>query len=160
MKIKVERCTKSFRLTFPRGEQESISNPDNDWWNRKAATQALNIAENVYGMKRAHIRFDVVNSYIEYNSIPDYETGGTDERGYPVCAPGTTWFNPNPPPAIGARVKANFNKLGEATVTGYFTEGKYLGLLVKFDNPPAWYVKQNKGNQTGHLFGPEFELIG
>ena len=61
MKIKVERCTKSFRLTFPCGGREYITNPDNDWWDREAATRALNLAENVYGLKRANVRFHLVN---------------------------------------------------------------------------------------------------
>lgn len=62
------------------------------------------------------------------------------------------------PPAIGTEIMATMNGLGAATVAGYFVERGFLGLLVAFKNPPEWYVKQNRGNPPGHLFGPEFKL--
>jgi len=51
------------------------------------------------------------------------------------------------------------NALGSADVVGYFSKGDYLGLLVEFDSPPDWYIKQNKGNVVGHIFGPEFKPL-
>jgi hypothetical protein len=70
---------------------------------------------------------------------------------------GTKWSGKNPPPAIGSKVAANFNNLGRGTVTGYFEEGGWLGVLVQLDNPPSWYVKQNNGNVIAHIFGAELD---
>ena len=61
------------------------------------------------------------------------------------------------PPAIGARVKCYMNGLGWGTVTSYFVEHGWFGLLVKFDAPPKWYTDQNKGNPPGHIFGVDLE---
>lgn len=60
-RIKVESCWGggerfSFRLTFPDGSRESISG---DTWTRKTASQALDIAEHVYGYDRRNVRFEV-----------------------------------------------------------------------------------------------------
>ena len=59
MRVKVERCSKGFRLTMPNGGREFISYQDNhgDWWCRAYATQALNLLENVYGYARRAISF-------------------------------------------------------------------------------------------------------
>jgi len=61
------------------------------------------------------------------------------------------------PPAIGTRVKVNFNELGYGTVTGYFVEGEWFGVQLKPEAPPAWWVKQNKGKDVTvyHVFGAE-----
>ncbi len=60
MKIKVEACWNGhqtqFRLTNPKGERETITA---FYWDRDAAKRALNLYENVYGYKRANIRFEV-----------------------------------------------------------------------------------------------------
>lgn len=101
-------------------------------------------------------------SYQEFAELPDYVPGVRDENGKPLegdPAGPARWFNPEPPPAVGARVRANFNKLGYAKVIGYFVEELYLGLLVEFEDPPEFFKKQNKVNK-GHLFGPEFDLKG
>lgn len=66
------------------------------------------------------------------------------------------WVNEAPPPAIGAEILVTINSCGPAIVTGYFVEGGWLGLRCRLTNPPAWHVKQNKGNPNGHVFGPEF----
>jgi len=97
-------------------------------------------------------------SYQEFETPPDYETGHWQD-GKPIMGAGVTWFNANPPPPIGARVRANFNKLGAGEVVGYFVEDGFLGLLVKLEDPPAWHVKQNGRGVKAHLFGPEFEAI-
>ena len=97
-------------------------------------------------------------SYQEFTSRPDYQTGHWD-NGRPVMGASATWFNANPPPAIGAKVRANFNKLGTGEVVGYFVEDGFLGLLVTLDNPPDWHIKQNGRGVKAHLFGPEFEPV-
>ncbi|MFZ3482053.1 hypothetical protein [Sphingomonas sp. 3-13AW] len=65
------------------------------------------------------------------------------------------WTGATPPPAIGAAIVATINGCGPAIVTGYFTQEGYLGVLCDLLAPPAWHVRQNKGNPRGHLFGPE-----
>lgn len=70
----------------------------------------------------------------------------------------TSWGNDAPPPAIGARVKVNFNGFGAGTVVGYFIEEHYLGLEVTVDEQPAWHRNQG-GTNPIHIFGPEFETI-
>lgn len=60
MIVKVEQCWGGkdlyFRLTLPDGSRESIQK---DTWDRKAATEARNLLENVYHLKRQNIRFQV-----------------------------------------------------------------------------------------------------
>jgi hypothetical protein len=62
------------------------------------------------------------------------------------------WSATFDPPAVGARVR---NRLGAATVTGYFVQDGWLGLIVLFDEPPAQYLKQWGGNMPVHVFGAE-----
>lgn len=63
MKVKVERCINYFRLTWKTNDWENreiISYHDDDaGWNRRYASEALDLLENVYGLCRANIRFDV-----------------------------------------------------------------------------------------------------
>ena len=57
MKIRVEQCYNGefcFRLTF-NGHRETVTA---DRWNRTVATQAKNLFENVYGLRRKNIRFE------------------------------------------------------------------------------------------------------
>jgi hypothetical protein len=100
-------------------------------------------------------------NYQEFPALPEFAFGERDAAGKPINdrAWPPKWFNPNPPPAKGARVRANFNRLGFAVVTGYFVEENFLGLLVRFEDPPEFFKKQNRVNK-GHLFGPEFDLKG
>lgn len=58
-------------------------------------------------------------------------------------------------PALGATVRVRINQIGHATVTGYFVEDGYLGLLVRPIKPPPWYVKQNGRDAECHVFGAE-----
>ena len=61
MKIRVERCSGGkFQLTFPCGTREFIQNPQNGFWSRSHATDALNLISQFYGVERRSIRFDVV----------------------------------------------------------------------------------------------------
>lgn len=64
-----------------------------------------------------------------------------------------------PPPAIGDFVNVRINGLGRAEVVGYFSEGDYLGIRVRYSTPPAWYVKQNGGNVEGGVYGAEISPI-
>jgi hypothetical protein len=59
------------------------------------------------------------------------------------------------PPAIGDFIRVRINGLGRAQVTGYFSDGGFLGVTVRYSTPPAWYVKQNRGNVEGGVFGSE-----
>ncbi len=97
-------------------------------------------------------------TYQEFTTLPEYQTGHWQDK-MPVKTGDVTWFNANPPPPIGAKVRATINRLGTAKVIGYFVEEGYLGLLVTLDNPPDWHVKQNRRNIKAHLFGPEFEPV-
>lgn len=66
------------------------------------------------------------------------------------------WMSDRAIPAIGERVEANMNGLGWGECVGYWAEEGYLGVMVKFDDPPAWYLKNCDGkNDPGVLFGPE-----
>jgi hypothetical protein len=63
------------------------------------------------------------------------------------------WSNTLQPPAVGDRVDVRMNGFGPGTVTGYFTEFGYLGVYVKVDRLPDWYVKQNKGKEKDANYG-------
>lgn len=92
----------------------------------------------------------------EHDAVPDYETAIWDGTTF-TNAPGVTkWSGTEPPPAIGSEIVVTINNCGPAVVTGYFTHGGFLGLRCRLLNPPAWHVKQNKGNPNGHVFGAEF----
>lgn len=62
-------------------------------------------------------------------------------------------------PAIGARVKINFNKLGTGTVVAYFTEHGFIGVEVALEDQPCWHRKQNGANCNTLVFGKEFTVI-
>ena len=95
----------------------------------------------------------MTKEYKEWNHCPPYVALG--EPGY-ADAP-FRWSNTKPVPDIGDAVKANINGLGTGVVTGYFTLHGYVGILVRLDNPPDWYVKQNEGNKPGELYGAEID---
>ena len=101
-------------------------------------------------------------SYKEYTEVPAYELA-VYENGLPSNKPPEgvlIWAGKNgAPPPVGETVNVTMNALGSADVVGYFSKGDYLGLLVEFDSPPDWYIKQNKGNVVGHIFGPEFKPL-
>lgn len=63
------------------------------------------------------------------------------------------------PPAIGERVQVTFNQLGTGTVTGYFVEAGFLGIILKADNRPDWHKKQNPNCDLYHVFGAEIAPI-
>lgn len=62
MKVTVERCINYFRLTWNHQGKYyrdiiSYRDPDDTWWDRKYATEALNMLEQDYGLTRRNIRF-------------------------------------------------------------------------------------------------------
>jgi hypothetical protein len=97
-----------------------------------------------------------VSSYKEYSEVPAYEQA-VYKDGLPVKSEALIWAGKVPPPPVGEKINVNMNSLGNGDVVGYFSLEGYLGLRVQLDNPPDWYIKQNKGNSVGHIFGPEFK---
>jgi hypothetical protein len=80
------------------------------------------------------------------------------------------WVSHYPPPKIGDRVKITFNKFGSGEVVDFRIVDGFLGMFVKLDNPPKWYINQcrhlerstfSEGNDPnfGIFFGTEFEPI-
>jgi hypothetical protein len=57
---------------------------------------------------------------------------------------GVMWSGAVEPPAVGDRVLVTVNGLGPGAVTGYFIEHGWLGVYVRLDSPPDWWVKQNE----------------
>ena len=96
--------------------------------------------------------------YQEFDSVPAYETAISSGSTFTNAPGALKWSNPEAPPAIGTEIVVTINNCGPAVVTGYFTQGGFLGLRCKLHSPPEWHVKQNKGNPHGHVFGPEFRL--
>lgn len=60
MTVKVEACWNGRdmcqRITMPDGSRETIRR---DAWDRKAASEAIDLLEHVYGFGRRNVRFDV-----------------------------------------------------------------------------------------------------
>jgi len=63
------------------------------------------------------------------------------------------WSGKEPVPAIGERVIVTMNRLGPGTVEAYFIEDTFLGVYVKLENPPEWWIKQTKGKTFGRRTG-------
>lgn len=65
-------------------------------------------------------------------------------------------------PDIGERIHVIMNDFGWAEVVSYKdyagTDDTFRALVVQFENPPAWYIKQNQGNVLGVVFGQEIDL--
>ena len=104
---------------------------------------------------------DVTMRYQEHRTLPDWVSAQWNTAGHPLNeheAP--LWSGEVPPPTIGARVRVKINGFGSGTVRGYFTEGCWLGVLVKFDAPPTWWVEQNPNQPPGHVFGIEIAPLG
>jgi len=63
------------------------------------------------------------------------------------------WSGNNPePPAVGEAVRCH---LGKGLVQGYFVEQGFLGVKVRLDNPPKWFIRQNGKLCPACLFGAE-----
>jgi hypothetical protein len=54
------------------------------------------------------------------------------------------WSGKLPLPEIGDRVYATCNSFGPSTVTGYFTQGRWIGITVMPDKCPEFYLNQNR----------------
>jgi hypothetical protein len=96
-------------------------------------------------------------NYQEFSDLPEAWTRAK-WKGHKVIneADPMKWSGRVDPPKVGDKVTLYMNDFGTGTVQNYFVEYGWLGILVKLDNPPAWYVKQNKGNAgnpPAHFFG-------
>lgn len=99
-------------------------------------------------------------SYQEYQEVPIYVQAIYKDGMVANAKDGAlVWAGKVPPPPVGEKVHLTINSLGEAAVVGYFSQDGFLGLRTKLDNPPDWYLKQNKGNVVGCVFGPEFKPL-
>lgn len=72
------------------------------------------------------------------------------------------WSGASAPPALGDRVRVAINRMGYGTVTGYFEEEGFLGLMVRLDALPAYLVRQRRMDGKApsdpvHVFGAELE---
>jgi hypothetical protein len=99
-------------------------------------------------------------SFTKLDTLPAWELATLGADGFTVApkdgqAPVWSGRAFDTPPAIGERIKVRMNGLGHALVVGYFTEGGYLGVRVKYESPPEWFVRQNGGNVEGAVFGAE-----
>lgn len=69
------------------------------------------------------------------------------------------WSGKLPPPAIGSKVRINFNELGRGTVEGYFVEAGWFGIRVRLSREPGWRKKNSAARgKPALVFGPELEL--
>lgn len=66
------------------------------------------------------------------------------------------------PPAIGDQIKVSMNGLGDGKVVDFFvakgSSGNWLGVKVKLDNPPKWFIANCNGNiEPAEVFGAEIK---
>jgi hypothetical protein len=64
-------------------------------------------------------------------------------------------------PDIGEAVDITVNKTGPGTVVGYFYEYGYAGVIIKPNNPPAWWEAQDAESVLAGVcgvFGAETSL--
>lgn len=61
-----------------------------------------------------------------------------------------------PVPDVGTVVNVTMNGLGLATVLSHHVVEGWLGVMVRFHNPPEYYTRQNHGaNPPGLVYGAE-----
>jgi hypothetical protein len=70
------------------------------------------------------------------------------------------WSGYREPQPIGGKVRVHVNGLGPGTVTGYWSQAGYLGVMVKLESPPKWYDDQRirdgrDRDAPCHVFGAE-----
>lgn len=67
------------------------------------------------------------------------------------------WSSKLPLPAVGDRVYMAINQIGYGEVKAYADCHGWLGILVKPEDPPEWWVKQNQNVLDGLccVFGME-----
>lgn len=96
-------------------------------------------------------------NYQEFTTLPAWTRAVWKDGKVVNATDPFKWSGSGDPPAIGATVKIYMNKLGTGTVTGYFVEYGWFGVLVALDEPPDWWVKQNGATKKAHLFGLDLE---
>lgn len=88
-------------------------------------------------------------------TLPDWEHGQKDESGFLRSVEGKPiWSNPNPPPAIGDRVRVRVNGIGMATVESYFIQEGFLGVCTTVDAWPKHFDRP-EASKICHAFGAE-----
>lgn len=95
--------------------------------------------------------------YAIIDTLPAFELvrSGADKLPMaPLDPANQLWAPPYGVPAVGAPVEVTYNGLGRGIVSGYFTEGGYLGLRVTLDKP-----SQFSRSRDAHAFGTEFAPI-
>ena len=100
------------------------------------------------------------DNYEEFPVCPPYEHAVfIDGKSQPPTEPGRAlWSNKAPPPGPGEVIRIRMNSLGAATVTGYFVQCGWLGVLCTLHDAPEWHRRQNKGDPKGHVFGAEIAI--
>jgi len=90
------------------------------------------------------------------DTLPTYEQAryADPSRAEPSNAPDAIkWSGKLPPPAIGEHVVIKMNRFGGATVTGYFIEHGWLGIVCRLDQQPEWHRKQGGDRNRALFFG-------
>lgn len=54
-------------------------------------------------------------------------------------------------PQVGERIKITMNGFGPGTVVAFFTTGEWIGVEVRTDKYPAWYVEQRDARVESRL---------
>lgn len=67
------------------------------------------------------------------------------------------WSGTRGVPRIGDVVKVYLNNLGVGEVVGYCQMGEFLGVRVKLDDPPEWFVNQASDPNDCWVVGCELE---
>lgn len=85
----------------------------------------------------------------------------TSDSQYELATPdpNAKWTGSFPIPSPGERVNVIMNQFGTATVIDYSVKSGYLGLRVKPDRLPDWFLKQNPFTSTGTFYGVELRPI-
>src|SRR5262245_19401824 len=127
-----------------------------------AALAALNAKEHAKAVAANPAAYDwpvpadnPATGFRTMDTVPDYVVAKWSEDGKELLSPKdqTKWSSEISPPAIGQVIKINLNRLGEATVKGYFVEQHWLGCRVYLHNAPDWHKRQHGVNPTAWIFG-------
>ena len=95
-----------------------------------------------------------------YDALPAYQQAVfSRDTGAILNHEGVTkWGGKLAPPPVGTEIVVTmWTTPGVGKVTGYFTEGGWLGLLVRMYTAPDWHRKKNRDGMA-YIFGPEFRL--
>ena len=98
----------------------------------------------------------MTNELTTYDALPAYEQAvWHDGKVNPAAI---KWGGKLAPPHVGTEIVVTmWTTPGRRRVTGYFTEGGWLGLLVRMYTAPDWHRKKNRDGMA-YIFGPEFRL--